>query len=507
MSDIVIIPEPVKLKRLQGSFKINPQTVIFADEKLKSSAQAFVQLISPATGLNLPIKNYSSDSKQDNTIIFKKAGQSCGESYNLQVSHQNITICAGAEAGAFYAVQTLRQLLPAEIESSTKQQADWNIPAVEIEDCPRYQYRGMHLDVCRHYFSVDFIKKYIDLLAMHKFNYFHWHLTEDQGWRIEIKRYPQLSEVSAWRNEDGKKYGKIYTQDEIKEIVRYADVRHITVIPEIEMPGHSVAALAAFPNLSCTGRKFEVGTKWGVYEDVYCAGNDEVFEFLGNVIEEVISLFPGRYFHIGGDECKKIRWEQCPKCQERINKENLKDENELQHWFIEQFADLLKSNNKKLVGWDEILEGGTMKDVTVMSWRGTDGGVKAAKAGNPVIMTPCRYCYFDYKYRYLPNGPGIEVDQDKSQRTYSLNPDVPAELTASQAKNVIGVQGCLWTEHIKTAGEAELMSFPRMCELSEVAWTPQNQRNFKSYKQRIKIHLRRLDILGVSYYCEPEILD
>jgi hexosaminidase len=358
---------------------------------------------------------------------------------------------------------------------------------------------------------VEFVKKYIDLLAIHKMNRFHWHLTEDQGWRIEIMKYPKLAEISAWRDEslighasekprqfDGKPHGGFYTQDEIREVVAYAAERYITVVPEIEMPGHSQAALAAYPELSCTGGPFKVQTMWGIHEDVYCAGNEKTFEFLENVLAEVLELFPGEYIHVGGDECPKDRWEKCPKCQSRIKSEGLEDENELQSYFIKRMEKFLNAHDRRLIGWDEILEGGLAPNATVMSWRGEEGGIKAAKAGHDVVMAPTSHTYFDYYQADPENEPLAIGGMLPIETVYSYDP-VPAELNEEQITHILGVQAQVWTEYIPTPEKAEYMAYPRACALAEIAWTPADQKDYERFSRSLARHLKRLDMLDVNY--------
>ena len=388
----------------------------------------------------------------------------------------------------------------------------WEIPGVEIQDEPRYPYRGMMLDVGRYFFPPEFVKRFIDLMALHKMNYFHWHLTEDQGWRIQINKYPRLTEIGAFRDEsvvghlrdkplkfDGQRYGGFYTQEEIREVVEYAKARHITVIPEIEMPGHSLGALASYPELGCTGGPYEVAKRWGVQDDVYCAGKEETFQFLEDVLTEVMDLFPGKYIHIGGDESPKIRWEECPHCQARIKEEGLKDEHELQSYFIKRIEKFLNENNRKLIGWDEILEGGLAPEATVMSWRGTEGGIKAAKELHDVIMTPTTYCYLDYYQGPREDEPLAIGGFLPLSKVYSYDP-TPAELNEIESKHILGVQGNVWTEYIKTAEYAEYMTFPRACAIAEIGWSQKDAKNYEDFLHRLDIHLKRLTIMGVNYH-------
>ena len=384
----------------EGTFQLNSLTKIFYKQDAKDIAEYLDEIIKPSTGFDLKLKEW--DGKvSDNSIIISISNSDNDfgkEGYTLVVSANNVMIEATELNGLFYGVQTLRQLLPAEIESKVKvRNVEWIIPCLVVLDKPEFSWRGLNLDCCRHFMSKEFIKRYIDLLAYHKFNVLHWHLTEDQAWRIEIKKYPELTNKGAWRKyDDGTVYGGFYTQEDIKEVVEYAASRFITVVPEIEMPGHSTAAISSYPEISCTGGPFEVGTLWGIYYDVYCAGNEKTFQFLEDVISEVVELFPSKYIHIGGDEVPKRRWENCPKCQERIKSENLKDEHELQSYFIKRIEKFINSKGKQIIGWDEILEGGLAPEATVQSWRGVQGAIDAAKLGHDVIVSPTSHCYFDY---------------------------------------------------------------------------------------------------------------
>ncbi len=368
----------------------------------------------------------------------------------------------------------------------------------------------MHLDVGRHFFSVDFIKKYIDMMSMLKMNTFHWHLTEDQGWRIEIKKYPKLNEIAAFRKEtlighysdqphqfDGKKYGGYYTQEQIKDIVAYAAKRQIDVIPEIEMPGHSVAAISAYPELGCTGKQIDVATKWGVFDDIYCT-KESTFNFLEDVLDEVMALFPSKYIHIGGDEAPKTNWKSCPNCQKLIKKENLKDEHGLQSYFITRMEKYINAKGKQIIGWDEILEGGLAPNATVMSWRGINGAVTAAKQHHDVILTPGSHCYFDHYQSTNENEPVAIGGFLPLEKVYSFNP-IPEELTAEESKYVLGAQGNVWTEYMQTEDKVEYMLFPRIVALSEVVWAKPENKNYESFKSRLIQYQKRLDLLDVNY--------
>jgi hexosaminidase len=402
-------------------------------------------------------------------------------------------------------MQTLIQIIP---DNAKK------IPFVEITDYPRFAYRGLHLDVGRHMFPVAFIKKYIDVLAHHKMNRFHWHLTEDQGWRIEIKKYPKLQEIAAYRSEtqvgkggtkaratakyDGQRYGGFYTQEEVKDIVKYAADRHVTVIPEIELPGHAQAALTAYPNLGCTGGPYEVAKGWGVFTDVYCAGKEETFTFLQDVFDEVLPLFPSKYIHIGGDECPKNKWKTCPYCQKRIKKEKLGDEHALQSYFIQRIEKYLNSKGRQIIGWDEILEGGLAPNASVMSWRGEEGGIAAAEQNHDVVMTPVGWCYFDYAQDTSASEPLSIGNYLPINKVYSYEP-VPSQLNPEQASHILGAQANVWTEYMKTPEQVEYMVYPRASAMAEVVWSPKDQRDYPDFVDRMKTHVKRLADWKVNY--------
>ncbi|MBZ0293304.1 MAG: beta-N-acetylhexosaminidase, partial [Anaerolineae bacterium] len=420
-----------------------------------------------------------------------------------------INLDASSIAGLLNGMQTLRQLLPSEIESSTTvTSVAWQVPAVTIEDAPRFVWRGLHLDVGRHFFPVADIKKWLDVIALYKMNVFHWHLTEDQGWRIEIKQYPRLTEVGAYRAAspypadrkrlDGQPYGGFYTQAEVKEVVAYAQTLGITVVPEIEMPGHSIAALAAYPDLGCVGEDYQVRTFWGIEDDVFCAGNEDVYTFVENVLDEVLDLFPSEFVHIGGDECPKVRWEACPKCQAAIKREGLKDEHELQSYFIHRIEKFLNARGRRLIGWDEILEGGLAPNATVMSWRGSKGGIEAANAGHDVVMTPNTHCYLDYyQSEDHDNEPPAIGGYLPLENVYAFDPT--AGIEPEQAQHVLGGQGNVWTEYIPTSELVEYMTFPRLLAIAEAVWSPIEVRDYDDFLQRLKGQLARLDQLDVHY--------
>nr|WP_321230406.1 family 20 glycosylhydrolase [uncultured Psychroserpens sp.] len=432
------------------------------------------------------------------------------EGYRLNIQPFKIIISAKTDQGAFYAVQTLRQLLPPEFENGSFSEEKISIQCLTITDAPQFQYRGMHLDVARHQFSVDFIKQYIDAIAMLKMNTFHWHLTDDQGWRIEIKKYPKLQEIAAYRNEtlighysdqphqfDGKRYGGFYTQEEVKDVVAYAQSQHVTVIPEIEMPGHAQAAISAYPNLGCTGEQVDVAQKWGVFDEIFCS-KDETFEFLEDVLDEVIPLFPSEYIHIGGDEAPKTNWKSCAQCQNRIKTESLKDEHELQNYFITRIEKYLNSKGKQIIGWDEILEGGLAPNATVMSWRGKEGAVEAAKQKHNVVMTPTSHCYFDYYQSTNPDEPIAIGGFLPLEKVYGFNP-IPTELSAEESKYILGAQGNLWTEYIPTEDHVEYMVFPRILAMSEVVWSKNENKDYTNFVKRVENFNKRLDVLDINY--------
>ena len=497
MSDIRLVPRPSKVDVNTGVFLLTENTVIVADSlssEERRIAHYLADVLDRPTGFKLKVKTDEQPSAESSIILTTKDTQKSlgNEGYEMMIEPQKIVIRAAKPAGLFYGVQTLRQLFPPEIIGNklSSRNTGWPAPCVHIQDSPRYQWRGMLLDVGRHFMPVDGVKRYIDLLALHKMNVLHWHLTEDQGWRIEIKKYPKLTEIGAWRTEEnGDRYGGFYTQEQIRDIVKYARDRYITIVPEIEMPGHSLGALASYPELSCTGGPFTVSNHWGVFPDVYCAGNEGTFKFLEDVLTEVMGLFPGKFIHIGGDECPKDRWRVCPKCQARIKSENLKDEFELQSYFIKRIDKFLTSKGKRLIGWDEILEGGLAPNAAVMSWRGIEGGIAAANTGHDVVMTPTSHCYLDYG----------QTGYETLRNVYSFEP-TPAELNGALAKHVLGAQGNVWTESIPNQDRADYQIFPRLCALSEVVWSPKEIRNWDDFQARMKVHYIRLDQLQVKYY-------
>jgi hexosaminidase len=503
---VSVIPKPLSLKKESGAFPITNTTSVVVDDgvpDLKRVADDLALRLRTVTGFPVPVVVKTSGKSGSDAIRLSviSDGKLSDEGYRLSVTKKLVSVEAVKPAGVYYGIQTLLQLLPPDVEKNgVAAGVTWSIPCVRIEDKPRFSWRGMHLDVGRHFFSKDSVKRYIDIMASYKMNTFHWHLTEDQGWRIEIKKYPRLTSVGAWRREsngNGTPHGGFYTKDEVREIVQYAKDRFITVVPEIEMPGHAQAALAAYPELSCSGGPFKVGTEWGVMNDVFCAGNEKTFQLLEDVIDEVSGLFPGTFFHIGGDECPKVRWSNCKRCQDRIAALGLKNEDELQSYFIKRIEGLLTARGKRLVGWDEILEGGLAPNATVMSWRGIKGGIEAAKSGHDVVMTPTSHCYFDY-YQGEVGEPAAFGGFLPIDTVYSYEP-VPFELTAEEGHHVLGAQGNLWTEWIPNFRHAEYMAATRMIALSEVVWSPKSHRDLKDFQQRIIPHYRRLAYRDINY--------
>ncbi len=496
-----LIPQPESITFAQGNFQLDDTTTIVANGD--SFEAAYLQeCIEKSYGFLLPVATASKSKRKIVLKIVPNGVADLKEAYSLVVSEKGITITASENTGLFYGIQTLLQLLPVDRAASLK------VPCLTITDHPKYAWRGMHLDVCRHFFSIDFIKKYIDYLAMYKMNTFHWHLTDDQGWRIEIKKHPKLTEISAWRNGsmvghyndqkyDSIRYGGFYTQDEIKDVVAYATERHITVVPEIEMPGHAQAALAAYPELSCTGGPFEVSKQWGVLDDVFCP-KEETFAFLEDVLTEVVALFPSEYIHVGGDECPKTRWKACAHCQSLIKEKNLKDEHGLQSYFIQRIEKFLNSKGKKIIGWDEILEGGLAPNAAVMSWRGTEGGIEAAKQHHQVVMSPGSHCYFD-QYQGDPKTEPLTIGGFiPLEKVYAFNP-TPEALSQEEAQYILGAQANVWTEYIATTEQVEYMVFPRITALAEVVWGTSDVSKYNDFQQRLTRHLLLLDRLGVNY--------
>ena len=515
-----LLPLPQKLESHDGSFKLGPATRILTDRASQAAAAVLADRLRPATDYTLNIGPAQSAAAPANTILLttNQANPALArEGYELTVAAERVVIRAPTDTGVFYGVQTLLQLLPPEIFSATSTNIAWQIPCVQIEDQPRFPWRGMMLDVSRHFFTKAEIKRWLDLLALHKINTFHWHLVDDQGWRIEIKKYPKLTEVGAWRSgvgfgfahdvttnyaPDGR-YGGFYTQDDIREVVAYAQARHITIIPEIEMPGHSVAALSAYPQFSCNGGPYNTDIGAGVQAGVYCAGKEETFAFLQDVLTEVMDLFPGPFIHIGGDEVPKDNWHKCTNCQARIQAEGLKDEHELQSYFIRRIEKFINAHGRRLIGWSEIREGGLAPSAAVMDWIG--GGLEAAKAGHDVVMSPTSFCYFDYyqsrDQRAEPRAGGGFIPLNK---VYAFEP-IPTGLDPELQPHILGGQGNVWTEYIPHFRQVEYMAFPRLCALSEVLWSPKDSRNWGGFTNRLAVHEQRLDFLEVNYRRESSV--
>jgi len=508
VADYNIVPMPQDVKHTgNNSFTIDNTTKITypaENESIKTIASLLSEYIKLTTGYKLEI---TSNGELENVIALNTDYVNDNpEAYNIQINDSLIAINGSTEAGIFYGVQTLRKSIPANTSASIE------FPAVEITDYPAYRHRGVSLDVARHFFTTEFVKKYIDVLAMCNMNVLHWHLTDDQGWRIEIKKYPELTQIGSKREEtiigrhtaefDDKPHGGFYTQEKIKEIVEYAKDRFITIIPEIDIPGHTLAVLASFPELGCTGGPYKVGGEWGIYEDVLCAGNEDVFAFLDNVFSEVSELFPAGYIHIGGDECLKNRWMACPKCQHRMKQLGLKDSKEhsvgeqLQSYFIARVGKMINEKGKKIIGWDEILEGGIAPNATIMSWRGTEGGIYAARKGHDVIMAPEQYVYLDYyQSPDVDNEPFTFGWLTELKKVYSFDP-MPADLEEDKQKHILGAQVNIWTEYMPSSQNVEYMLLPRMCALAETVWTNPGNKDYDGFVSRLYNLSKHFDKLG-----------
>jgi hexosaminidase len=508
ISEFNLLPLPQSIEKGQGTYSLltNAKVDFDAGNAELNSVFVFIQKhFNDLYSLNLQQGN------EDPAIKLTIDSQLPGdEAYTLNIGEKGIEISGKTARGVFYGVQSLLQVLP----PVKKQVGGFKIPAVKIADQPQFKWRGLHLDVCRHFYPVDVVKNLIDVAASLKMNMFHWHLTEDQGWRIEIKKYPKLTEISSKRKAtvkthmvehplvfDNTEYGGFYTQEQIKEVVAYANSRFVTIVPEIEMPGHAVAALAAYPQFSCTGGPFEVFTEWGVTDEVFCAGKDSTFVFIENILSEVIELFPGEYFHIGGDECPKVRWKNCPDCQARIKNEKLKNEYELQSYFIKRIEKFLHSKGKKLIGWDEILEGGLPERAAVMSWRGESGGIEAATHGHDVVMSPNNDCYFDH-YQGKYNEPLAIGGLTTLKDVYDYLP-IPKGLDEKFRHHVLGSQANVWTEYIPTTEHLYYMIFPRLCALAENLWTNEENQNFEGFLKRMDTQYERLDLYNITYRVNP----
>lgn len=510
-ADYRVVPLPNEITPMEGkAFTLDNRVKILypeGDADMQRNAGFLAGYVLESTGKTLAVEAGATGS---HAIVLRLGLQTENpEAYLLEVNEDQVTITGSSAAGVFYGIQTLRKSLP------VAKDAQVVLPPVRVNDAPRFAYRGMMLDVCRHFFSLDSVKRYIDMLALHNINRFHWHLTDDQGWRIEIKKYPQLTQIGSQRKEtvigrnsgkyDGIPYGGYYTQEEAREIVAYAKDRYITVIPEFEMPGHMQGVLAAFPELGCTGGPYDVWTQWGVSEDVICAGNDKSLELIKDVLAELIEIFPSEYIHVGGDECPKTRWEKCPKCQAKIRQLGLKDDKEhtaeqrLQSYIITEAEKFLNAHGRKIIGWDEILEGGVAPNATVMAWRGAGEGVKAAKMRHDVIMVPTTYFYFDYyQTNILDEEPLAIGGYVPIEKVYSFEP-YQKELTAEENKHIIGLQANLWTEYVTSFRHVEYMVLPRMAALSEIQWTQPQFKDYGDFLERMPKMFDIYDIYGYNY--------
>jgi hexosaminidase len=514
-----IIPLPRQMERTSGAFQLGPKTRILTDPALAETGEYLAEHLRKSTGypfeigdtLRLKIVTF------EGNIVLTTVGANTNlgaEGYELNVASNSVVIRAPQPAGVFYGVQSLLQLLPPEVFATKRVSGvEWRIPCVQIQDQPRFKWRGFMLDVSRHFFTKQEVEKLLDAMALLKLNTFHWHLTDDHGWRIEIKKYPRLTQVGAWRagggfgfdpksttayGPDGR-YGGFYTQDDVREVIKYAAARHITIVPEIEMPGHATAALSAYPQFSCTGGPFDPSMTAGIFNGIYDPAKEETFQFLGDVLTEVAQLFPGQYIHIGGDEVPKETWKNSADCQALIKREGLKNEEELQSWFIRRIEKIVNANGHSMIGWSEILQGGLAQNAAVMDWIG--GAKEAAATGHNVVMTPTAYCYFDFyqssNHVTEPKAAawGRPLTLDKM---YSFDP-MPTNVPPSLQSYILGAQGNLWTEQIPNFRQVEYMTFPRLCALAEVVWSPADSRDWNNFIQRLPAHEKRLDEAGINY--------
>ena len=487
--NVVPLPKSVVMAKGLPFNLTNATTIVYegTNPEMKRNARFLSEYIQQASGIKTAVLD-KRDKKAAAIVLTIDPKVVGAEAYRLSVNNKQVTIAASTPAGVFYGIQTLRKSLPVQTTGEAI-----TLPAVTVADAPRFGYRGMMLDCARHFFPLSFVKKFIDILAMHNMNVFHWHLTEDQGWRLEIKSHPELTAKSSMRSgtvighnatvDDSIPHGGFYTQQEAREIVEYARQRHITVIPEIDMPGHMLAALAAYPELGCTGGPYEVGHRWGVYKDVLCLGKESTYKFVQDIIDEVVDIFPAKYFHIGGDESPTVMWEKCPKCLQKAKDENT-DIKHLQQYFTNRVEKYLNGKGKSIIGWDEILEGKINQSATIMSWRGVEPGLKAAKQGHDVIMTPSSHVYFDhYQTKDTKHEPDAIGGCSPVEKVYSYEP-LPDTLSAEAKNRIKGVQANLWTEYIPFTTQAEYMVLPRMAALAEVQWTPVAKKNFDDFSKR-----------------------
>jgi len=514
-NDIAIIPKPAQLQLEQGTFQFSENTqFVISDASQKGIVSILTDKFNKAAGWTLEVSEKAPEKDFVQLVVDEIM---VDEAYKLEANSDRVIITSKGNAGFLYGIETLRQLLPVTIESpELVSDVEWLIPSLIIEDQPRYKYRGLMLDVARHFFEIDYLKKTIDRLAMLKMNVLHLHLVDDQGWRIEIKKYPKLTEVGAWRVDQEDKhwdgryttspdekgtYGGFYTQEELKDLVAYAASKGVEIIPEIEMPAHVSSAIASYPELACFDNPIPIGVPSGglwPITDIYCAGKEHTFEFLENVLLEVMEIFPSKYIHVGGDEATKTNWEKCPHCKKRMQTEGLTNVEELQSYFIKRMERFINSKGKRLIGWDEILEGGIAPEATVMSWRGVKGGVEAAEQGHDVIMTPGSHCYFDHYQGPQNEEPLAWGGYTPLSKVYTFDPVVDT-MTAAEAKHVLGGQANLWSEQIKTESHSEYMIFPRLAALSETLWSPKESRNWEDFSSRIVTMFKRFDFLGINY--------
>ncbi|MFR8421908.1 MULTISPECIES: beta-N-acetylhexosaminidase [Alistipes] len=512
--EVAVVPLPEHIVEGQGTFRLTSDAevvLLFDDERLAGVTAALNEVLMPLFGRGPRVRH--ADKAADHAVNVTRDETMPAEAYRLFVTSCRIDIVAGGAQGAFYAVQTLRQLLPAAAYEADDVRAV-ELPVVTIEDKPCLGYRGMMLDVGRHFFTVDEVKEALDIMALHKLNVFHWHLTDDQGWRIEIRKYPKLTEIGSVRSRtligrdpggtydenckfDETPYGGYYTQDEIRDVVNYAAERFITVIPEIEFPGHAVGALASYPWLGCTGEQYEVRQTWDIDDRVFCIGKETTFEFIEGVLEEVLELFPSEYIHIGGDECPTVMWKKCPHCKARMKAERLKRPRRLQNYATARVEKFLNAHGRRLIGWDEILEGDVTPTATIMSWRGAEGGIKAAKMGNHAIMAPTTHCYLDYYQTRDTAGEPLAIGGYLPvEKVYSLDPY--EMLTADEQRCILGVQANLWTEYIATWPHAEYMLLPRLSALAEVGWSL-DRKDYGDYLRRVRRLAKIYDACGYNY--------
>lgn len=503
---VSIFPAPVSMECRSGyfvfdgsnAFELHPDNT-----QMREAVEVFAERFGRSSGMDIQV------AAKGDIVCFLSEKVDNPEGYELTVTPKKIRITASTPAGVFYALQSVRQLLPPQVESAeVAEGVAWRIPCVVVKDAPRFAYRGAMFDVCRNFFDKEFILQYIDILALHKINRFHWHLTDDQGWRIEIDRYPKLTSVGAFRDRtmltqtvvkprvwDNTPVGGFFTRNDVREVVEFARKRNIEVIPEIEMPGHALAALSAYPQYSCTGGPFEVDGKWGVFNDIFCP-KEETFAFLQNILDEVVELFPSRYVHIGGDEAPKVRWKRCHHCQELMEREGLENETELQAWFTNRMETYLRQKGKTVIGWDEILDGDINRSAVVMSWRGYEGGMKAAKRGHDVIMCPNKYLYFDYYQFDNDRGPLEKRHRIPLEKVYCFNP-VPEGLDAAEQSHIMGVQANMWTEYVRTPEYAQYLLFPRLTAYSEMAWGTNG--DYGAFLERLKDFEKRYEVIGINY--------